>query len=288
MAVCGAHAGGLQALREIADLGYEITVVATALGQKSAGSTMEQFAEKRAIPVVDGREVKKQSFAQVLRSANTDILISVQLPHMICREALEAPAIGSFNLHPSLLPRYAGLHPTSWAIYRGERVHGVTLHWMTADLDAGQIVRQKSVLISDADTPPSLLRNCIRAGMPLITELLEMASVGDPIPRVPQDLSQREYFGKQIPGDGRIDWNRPAHEIANLVRAFNHTPFPLPWGYLKTEALGHSIAVLKAVDTCMAANARPGTLGESNLADGIHIAASDHWLRITEHLTVDG
>jgi methionyl-tRNA formyltransferase len=286
VAVCGAHAGGLQALREIVNFGCEITVVAAPIGERSPGATMERFAQKRSFPLVSAAEVKHESFSEVLRRTNTDLLISVQLPYLICAEALEAARIGCFNLHPSLLPRYAGLNPTAWAIYRGEQQHGVTLHWMTRSADEGPLVSQKPVPVSDSDTPPTLLRNCIRAGMPLIAELLAAASAGAVIPRIPQDLSQREYFGRQVPGGGRIDWNQPARQIANLVRAFNHSPFRLPWGYLTTEALGPKTAIMKEVDTGLRSNVAPGTVDEDGSQGGLRIAASDHWVRITESLTI--
>jgi len=280
VAVCGAHSGGLQALRQTVDLGYEAAVVA------ARDATMEQFARKREIPIIGAAEVKTESFARRLRSLGVDVLISVQLPYLICREVLESPRLGCFNLHPSLLPRYAGLHPAAWAIYRGEHEHGVTLHWMTPDTDAGPIVSQQAVPIADTDTPPTLLRNCLRAGMPLLAELLAMAASGSRIPQVPQDLSRREYFGRQAPGGGRIDWNRTAGEIANQARAFNHSPFPLPWGHLQTEVLGQMVEVMKAEDTGVSANAPPGTVGESGSEGGILMAAADNWVRIIEYVRV--
>jgi len=278
VAVCGAHAGGLQALRQTVDLGYEAVIVAT------QDATMEPFARKREIPVVAAADVKKASFAQMLRNSGVDVLISVQLPYLICREALESARIGCFNLHPSLLPRYAGLHPAAWAICRGEQEHGVTLHWMTPDTDAGPIVSQQAVPIAATDTPPTLLRNCIRAGVPLVADLLARAASGAQIPELPQDLSRREYFGREVPGNGRIDWNRTAREIVNQARAFDYRPFPLPWGYLQTDVAGHMLAVMKAEDTGVAANAVPGTVREG----GLLIAAADNWVRIIESVDVPG
>lgn len=277
VAVCGAYAGGLQALRAVSQSGCEITLVATPQGQ------MEQFARKLGARIVPASEVKNTSFAKELRSSRTDLLISAQLPFLVCREALEAPRIGSFNLHPSLLPKYAGLHPTSWAIYRGEKEHGVTLHWMTSDVDAGPIIFQKAVRISETDTPPILLRKCFQAGMPLVSELIGTAANGDVIPRILQDLSHREYFGKEPPADGQIDWSRPAREIVNLARAFDYRPFASPWGYLMTEVLGSKIAVLKVDDSGAQAKAAPGT-AVGDWESGLRIAASDHWVLITEYL----
>lgn len=287
VAICGAHAGGLQALRAVSNFGCEITAVATLLGEKSLGSGMEQFARSLGAPVLSSAEVKSVSFAERLRSSNTDLLIAVQLPHVVCPEALEAPHIGCFNLHPSLLPRYAGLHPASWAIYRGEREHGVTLHWMTSTVDAGPIVSQRVVAVSQTDTPPILLRNCLRAGISLISELLAFASTAGHIPRQSQDLSGREYFGREIPGDGHINWNRPARDIVNLTRAFDYRPFSCPWGYLTTAALGPRTTILKTEDTGVSSNAAPGTVIRG-LDEGIRIAASDHWVLITEHLEIEG
>ncbi len=280
VAVCGAYAGGLQALRTVSNFDCEITLVATVLGSKALDSGMEQLARSLGAPVISSVEVKNTSFAHRLQSSNTDLLISVQLPHVVCPEALHAPRIGCFNLHPSLLPRYAGLNPTSWAIYRGEREFGVTLHWMTNAVDAGPIVFQKSVAISETDTPPIVLRNCIRAGMPLLSELLAIASTAGHIPQISQDLSRREYFGREIPGGGHINWNRPAQEIVNLTRAFDHRPFPCPFGYLTTAALGPRTAILKTEDTGISSDVAPGTVVQN--LEGIRIAASDRWVLVKE------
>ncbi len=281
VAICGAYAGGVQLLRTVSNFGCEITMVATLLGSKSLDSGMEQFARSLGAPVISSVEVKSAPFAQRLQTSNTDLLISVQLPHVVCPQALDAPRIGCFNLHPSLLPRYAGLNPASWAIYRGEREHGVTLHWMTNAVDAGPIVFQNAVAISETDTPPILLRNCIRTGMPLVSELLAIASTARHIPRTPQDLSRREYFGREIPADGHINWNRPAREIVNLTRAFDHRPFPCPFGYLTTAGLGPRTAILKTEDTGISSDVAPGTVIQN--LEGTRIAASDHWVLVREH-----
>jgi UDP-4-amino-4-deoxy-L-arabinose formyltransferase/UDP-glucuronic acid dehydrogenase (UDP-4-keto-hexauronic acid decarboxylating) len=152
---------------------------------------------------------------------------------------------------------------------------------MTNAVDAGPIAFQKAVAISETDTPPILLRNCIRAGMPLLSELLALVSAAGHIPRISQDLSRREYFGREIPADGHIDWNRPAQEIVNLTRAFDHRPFPCPFGYLTTAALGPRTAVLKTEDTGISSGVAPGTVIRN--LEPIRIAAADHWVLVREH-----
>jgi len=66
-----------------------------------------------------------------------DLLLNIHSLYVTAREILQTPKIGCFNLHPFPLLRYAGLNPVCWALYDGETTHGVTLHGMTAEIDAG-------------------------------------------------------------------------------------------------------------------------------------------------------
>jgi methionyl-tRNA formyltransferase len=152
------------------------------------------------------------------------ILYSFFYRNLLPNELLKIAPLGSFNLHPSLLPKYRGRSPVNWMIINGEREAGVTLHHMVARADAGDIVAQRAVEIAEDDTALVLYRKLVPLGTSLIREYHPLIVAGR-APRRVQDLSAGSYFGGRRPEDGRIDWNWPARRIFNLVRGVAH-PYP--------------------------------------------------------------
>ena len=138
--------------------------------------------------------------------------------------------LGAYNLHGSLLPKYRGRAPVNWMLANGEREAGATLHHMVARADAGDIVAQRAVEITDDDTALTLYRKIVPLGAALIREYHPLIAAGV-APRQAQDLAQGNYFGRRTPADGRIDWRWPARRIFNLVRAVTH-PYPGAFGFI--------------------------------------------------------
>jgi methionyl-tRNA formyltransferase len=231
--------------------------------------------------------VRRPELADRLRGADVDLLLNVHSLYLVDPAVLAAPRIGSFNLHPGPLPEYAGLNVPSWAIYRGEGAHAVTVHWMDSGIDTGPIAYTASFEVSDSDTGLSLASKCIRHGIPLIMQLVrDAASEVARIPRIDQDLGRRRYFGNEAPNGGRIDWARPAAEIARFVRGADYAPFPSPWGHPTAELFGRTVGIAKAALTGRAAPGPPGAVYEVTEA-GALVAAADELL-LVERLWEDG
>jgi methionyl-tRNA formyltransferase len=152
------------------------------------------------------------------------ILYSFFYRNLLPQELLNLAPLGSFNLHPSLLPKYRGRSPVNWMIINGEREAGVTLHHMVARADAGDIVAQRAVEIAEDDTALTLYRKLVPLGASIIREYHPLIVAGL-APRRIQDLSAGSYFDRRRPEDGRIDWSWPARRIFNLVRGVTH-PYP--------------------------------------------------------------
>jgi methionyl-tRNA formyltransferase len=216
---------------------------------------------RRTLPA---RSVAEPGFADVVRQEQVDLLLNVHSLVVIPSGVLTAPRIGCFNVHPGPLPRYAGLNAPNWAIYRGEREHGVTVHRMEPAIDAGAIAYQRLFPIGDDDTGLSLATRCGQEGLALVRELLAAAAAADPrgIPRVPQDLTRREYFGGEVPEGGRVNWFRPARDVVNFLRAACYHPFVSPWGHPATSIGRQEIGVVSGSLSSRAADARPGTVAE--------------------------
>ena len=277
----GEEAAGIQALRALAGRReHLVAVMASPANATRSGACLWTVARQMGYPVWPAVWVKDFEFGDRLRAEGIDLVLNVHSLYIMHPRVLAAPRIGSFNLHPGPLPEYAGLNTVSWAIYHGETQYGVTLHEMTPAIDAGHVAYQARFPIQEIDSPLSLMMRCIRAGIPLVLQLLEAAS-RDPhaIPLTPQDLSKRKYFGKEVPNGGRIRWDGPAQAAVNFVRACDYQPFPSPWGHPRARLGDQEVQILKASRTGVRCEAAPGTVGTTGDQDAT-VACADEWITI--------
>ena len=284
----GEEAAGARALRALAQSSCEIVAVMTSAADESRGTaSLVATARELGCMIWPARAVKDPEFARTVRSAEVDIILNVHSLYVISAPILQAARIGAFNLHPGPLPQYAGLNTVSWAIYRGETTYGVTIHWMVPEVDAGEIAYQATFSIEETDTPVLLTHKCVRAGLTLISELLNTAAASpNAIPRLQQDLAKRRYSGKQVPEEGRLSWNRPAREVVNFVRACEYWPYRSPWGHPKFSLGDREIGIAKAARTYRQRDGTPGTIGPAD-ESGVLVAAKDEWVSVRRLLIDD-
>jgi methionyl-tRNA formyltransferase len=267
-------------LRALAQREDRLVAVMTSTARKSATTNVAAAASGLGVDVWSGQRVREPQLADELRAARVDLLLNAHSLFVVHDAVLEAPTIGAFNLHPGPLPRYAGLNCPSWAIYRGERDYGVTVHRMAPRIDAGSIAYQTTFAIDEDETGLTLGVKCIRAGVPLMLQLVQAARQ-DPasIPALGQDLSRRQYFGREIPRGGLLDWSEPARKVVAFIRASEFYPFPSPWGHPLTACDGQPVSVVKVAPTGLATSERPGTL-RRGADDRIEVAAADEWVAL--------
>jgi methionyl-tRNA formyltransferase len=273
---------GLQLLKALARSNHRIAAVLTTPPESGAvgGVNLWNFAKDLGLETLPAELVKDSALGERLRAAHVDLLLNVHSLYIVHGDVLAAPRVGAFNLHPGPLPRYAGLNAINWAIYNGEKSHGVTVHKMESGIDTGAIVYQTLFPIEDEDTGLTLNFKCTQKGVPLMLKLLETASTRpDELPLEPQDLSRRDYFGSSIPQNGWLSWLAPAENIVNFVRACDYFPFRSPWGHPATKLGKRELSVVKASRTRLPADAAPGTVGQ--LYDtGALVAAADEWVLV--------
>ncbi|HEY6483566.1 MAG TPA: formyltransferase family protein, partial [Steroidobacteraceae bacterium] len=161
---------------------------------------------------------------QAIGELRPDLLFSFYYRSLLQQSLLGSARRGAFNMHGSLLPNYRGRAPVNWAILRGERETGATLHHMVARADAGDIVDQLAVPILADDNARDVFRKVTVAAEIVLARSLPGILAGT-APRTPQVLAPGQYFGRRRPQDGLIDWLYPAEQIHNLVRALA-PPFP--------------------------------------------------------------
>lgn len=176
------------------------------------------------IPVITPDDANDPAVVERIAALRPDFLFSFYYRQMLRPELLACATRGAFNLHGSLLPRYRGRVPVNWAVIRGERETGATLHEMAAKPDAGGIVDRAAVPILPDDNAAEVF-NKVTVAAEIVLDRALPALIAGSAQLKPQDLAQGSYFGGRKPEDGRIDWNRPAAEIHNLVRGVA-PPYP--------------------------------------------------------------
>ena len=275
------ESAGLQTLNKLLNGPHELVGVLASPTHQSKSATVWNVAQKHGITVWPAEHVRDPMFAEQITERQVDLLLNVHSLYVIKGPLIDACRIGAFNMHPGPLPHYAGLNVPSWAIYNGETHHAVTVHEMTPEIDAGTVAYQARLQIEPTDTGFSLMAKCIRAGVPLIEQLLNAAAQGvDAIPRIPQDFSRRRYFGRKAPNAGQIEWDWAATDVVNHVRASDYAPFVSPWGCPETRLGANVIGIVKAERTGQPHDGMsPGTVGESS-DRGILVAAADEWVLV--------
>ena len=181
-------------------------------------ASLHDFAKSRNLRVLADPPL------QTLDIGSPDLVFSFYYRAMLPMTLLRHARLGAFNMHGSLLPRYRGRAPLNWAIVKGERETGVTLHEMVEKPDAGRIVDQAAVPIGPDDTAVEVFHRMTEAAVIVLKRSLPSLVKGE-VQYRPNDLSRGSYYGRRRPEDGRIDWSRSAQEIHNLVRAVA-PPFP--------------------------------------------------------------
>lgn len=230
-------------------------------------------ARQLNIPVHTPESVNTPEWTARIREMRPDIIFSFYYRNMISEEILRIPRLGAFNMHGSLLPKYRGRAPINWAVLRGEKETGATLHRMVKRADAGDIVDQEAVPIGPEDTAFNVF-NKVTAAARLVLERQLNAIIAGTAPRILQNESQATSFGGRRPEDGRIDWTQGAEEIYNLIRAVTH---PYPGAF--TEANGKRLFIWQAKPLGRG-EGRPGTVLS---VDPLRVATGSGSLEITRY-----
>jgi methionyl-tRNA formyltransferase len=221
------HNVGYRCLSVLLAHGIEVALVVTHRDNPAENiwfQSVSALAQINGLPVATPDDPNTPSFLARVTALEPDFLFSFYYRFMLGAALLDAPKHAALNMHGSLLPRYRGRVPVNWAVINGERETGATLHYMVVKPDAGDIVAQQAVPILPDDTAFDVFNKVTVAAEIALDRVLPPLLAGT-APRTAQDLSRGSYFGGRKPEDGRIDWQRKAAEIHNLVRGVA-PPYP--------------------------------------------------------------
>lgn len=195
-------------------------------GQAVRPSPVQAFAETRGLPVRTPRSMRAPEEIEAYRALQVEVAVVAAYGQILVREVLEAPRLGSFNLHASLLPRWRGAAPIQRAIMAGDEVTGVQVMRMTEGLDEGPVLLGETVPIDFDDTAGGLHDKLAAAAARLAPRALDLLARGEAVER-PQPDWGVTYARKIKPEEARIDWSRPAAEVDRQIRGLS--PFPGAW-----------------------------------------------------------
>ncbi len=221
------HDIGCAGIKNLLSAGYEIQAVFTHVDDKNENiffDSVAQLCAEHDLPVYSPTDANHPLWIDRIEKLAPDFIFSFYYRHMLNQTILDIPRSGAFNLHGSLLPRYRGHAPANWALINGEKETGVTLHKMVNRPDAGDLVAQQTVSISDADTALTLHTKLCEATSALLKDTLPAMKINN-IKLQSQNESIATYFGRRTAADGEIHWHKSAREIYNLVRAVTQ-PYP--------------------------------------------------------------
>ncbi|KLN97242.1 bifunctional UDP-4-amino-4-deoxy-L-arabinose formyltransferase/UDP-glucuronic acid oxidase ArnA [Moellerella wisconsensis] len=249
---------GLKALKEA---GFDIQAVFTHTDDPSENhfySSVARVSAEMELPVYAPEDVNHPLWVERIRELKPDVIFSFYYRDMLNEELLALAPKGAFNLHGSLLPKYRGRAPINWAVLKGETETGVTLHKMVAKADAGDIVAQEKVTITETDTSLTVHAKVREAAATLLTRVLPQIENAT-YTATAQNESEATYFGRRTAADGLIDWNRSAKEVYDLIRAVTE-PYPGAFTYLGERKM----IIWRARILAENSDKRPGTVISTN------------------------
>lgn len=168
--------------------------------------------------------VSSKSYLELFKRWQPDVLLILGWYHLIPSKVLAFPPLGCIGIHASLLPKYRGMAPINWAIINGERETGISLFYLDAGVDTGDIIAQSLIGITDNDDCATIYEKVTLKSIDLLRQYLPMVATRT-APRMAQDESNASQYPRRRPEDGEIDWQVPAVQIYNFIRAQTR-PYP--------------------------------------------------------------
>ncbi len=267
-------------LTALAEAGHELACVYSqpprpaGRGHKEQPTPVQRLAEARGWPRRTPASLKDAEVQAAFADLGLDAGIVVAYGLILPKAILDAPRFGCLNVHASLLPRWRGAAPIQRAILAGDKESGVTIMQMDEGLDSGAILLQQAVPIGPATTGATLHDELAALGASLLVRALDGLAAGTLAGR-PQDEAGACYADKLAREEGRLDWRRPAAELARQVRALA----PWPGAFAELPGGGRlKVLRVEAVDAVDGGSGAPGQLLDETLT----IACGEGALRLLE------
>lgn len=223
-------------------------------GHKMIQSDVKKYASEHGLRVLQPEKLKSPEFIDELRSIGADLFIVIAF-RMLPEAVWAMPPMGTFNLHASLLPRYRGAAPLNWAVINGDTETGVTTFFLKHEIDTGDIIEQRRVEILPTDNVGDVHDRLMALGADMVAHTVREIAQGNVKP-MPQPEGEFVPAPKIFKDTCRIDWDRPAAEVHNLVRGLS--PYPAAWTTVEDSRTPGQWSDLKIFETAVAGDDEAG------------------------------
>lgn len=247
-------------------------------GRALVATPVKAAAEAAGVPVIQPRRLREPEAMGQLAAWAPDLIVVAAFGQILRPAVLDLPPHGCVNVHASLLPRHRGAAPIAAAIVAGDAETGVTIMRMDVGLDTGPMLgRSRPVPITPAHTTETLTAELAEVGAAALLATLPDYLAGRVTPE-PQDEARATYAPQLKKEDGRLDFTRPADELARRVRAMT----PWPGAYALWPEVGGADRVLKITQAEAVARApdKPGRVAAT--PEGLVVGCAGGGLRLVE------
>jgi len=270
-----------ESLRVLLEAGEDVAAVFTqpdkprGRGMQESFSPVKTLAVERGIPVYQPVTFKDGAATELLRTLAPELLVVVAYGRILPQTFLDVAKYGSINVHGSLLPKYRGAAPIQWAVLNGDKTTGVSVQYMAAAMDAGDVIASRETEIGEFETSGELFDRLKTLGAELLVETVRKIASGDVV-RVPQNEADATYTKMLHKEMCPIDWNKSPREIVKHICGLD------PWPVATAELGGVSFRVFGAEYTDTKTALAPGKIVSAGKA-GIEVTCGGgQTLRITE------
>jgi methionyl-tRNA formyltransferase len=266
-------------LLELVAHGHEIAAVYTRAakpagrGMKLQPTPVEQEARRLGIPVLTPATLKTPEALEEFRAHHADAAVVVAYGMILPQAILDAPPLGCFNLHASLLPRWRGAAPINRAVMAGDAESGVMVMKMDVGLDTGDVAMAERLAITDAMTAADLHDALAPLGADLMVRAMGALERGR-LQLTKQGEDGVTYAAKIEKAEARIDWNRPARAVLRHIHGLS--PFPGAWCEMALDGEQVRVKILRC--ELAKGSGAPGELLDDRLA----VACRDGAIRILD------
>ena len=242
-------------------------------GRQLQMSSVKQAALELGLPVQQPLNFKSEEALDMLRSYEADLMVVVAYGLILPQVVLDAPRLGCWNVHASLLPRWRGAAPIQRAIAAGDTITGVCLMQMEKGLDTGPVLLQLKTPIGPKDNGGSLHDRLSQLGTEVLRDGLTLVRAGMSLQAEAQPEAGVTYARKVEKSEAKLEWDLSAKALADQIRAFN------PWPVAETELQDERVRVYQAMVLGDDSGKPPGTVLAAG-KDGIDVACGQGVLRL--------
>ena len=206
-------------------------------------SAVKEYALANNLNLLQPTNLKEESFLGELKSLNANLQIVVAF-RMLPKVVWEMPALGTFNLHASLLPNYRGAAPINWAIINGETSTGVTTFFIDDKIDTGAMILSSKLEIESDENAGHLHDRLMQIGSNTVIDTLELIEKDTAVATIQKDTAEIKTAYKLNKENCKIDWTKPIEEINNLIRGL--CPYPSAWCYFSDKEEEWNVKIYEA------------------------------------------